>query len=382
MNVSAIKRNNGFIAAFKASARSGNTPEAAITNGLRKDFARALEARTLQADKVPSFGLLLKYSYYDSGKNSWPGIDTMDKAPWDSLSSASDSYAQFGTGEVRAINMAIRDGMLDDIPADVHYMSLGPGSVASFVAKDCKILSGLKATNHNLISATTVDINDRYARDAATEIYETFNCDAVAYQLDFFTSALPKIPLSAKVTPVIGSFGGTLQNMPHTAEKSQREATLEFYMKLRGNLPNAHLIMTVDAPAANIPPSIITAPYQYSLENELFILNFMARAKDQGIILDTDYNILRHWKTPDPVWKDGAVNLYAEAKTDHTLHTVDDTYGIRAGQRISVSTSQKAPIETHVGLLKEAGFTHVAYYPQNSQMPETEVGKYILHAAP
>ncbi len=380
MNVD-FSRSGDFVAAFRANASTAPVGGKISGGSFREDFARAFRVATGIDTEDRALGTLLKYCYYDGGKNSWVGVAT-DKAPWDSLASGSETYSQFGSGEVRAINMAIRDGIMEHMPAEVHYISLGPGTVASFISKENKVIAALSATGHEIVSATTIDINDRYARENATHIYETYNCDATAYQRDFFAEGLSGIAVARKTTPLVGIFGGTVQNMPQTSEHGRKEGTIEFFTKLRKDLPGAHVVMTVDGTPANIDPAIVTAPYQYSLENELFILNFMVNAKDRGIILDPDYNILRHWKVADPEWSRNAVNGYAIAKIDHVLRTVDGDYDIKAGMRLSVSTSKKGPIEEHIDVLSAAGFKYVKHYPLTMQKSDNELGKYILHAAP
>lgn len=381
MNANLSAFNPGLVAAFRANATPKVESNSPLNGNFREDFAMSFRIATGDVPKDTALGLLLKYSYYDGGKDSWSGMVSSDKAPWDNLTSAKD-YSEFGSGEMRAINMAIRDGMLEDVPTELHYISLGPGGINSFVPKDGRLIGSLIATGHNVKSATTIDINDRYAREAAAFFYETHNFSTDAFQRDFFAKGVSGISVDEGSTPLIVIFGGTGQNIPKTLQKTRSESTIDFFTQMRTDLPSAHLIMTVDGTPNSIDPAIVMAPYQYSLENELFLLNFMVHAKAKGIITDPNYNILRNWRAVDPEWAGNAVNGYIEAKNDHTLTTIDGDYDIKAGTKVSVSTSKKGPIEDHADLLREAGFNKVNYYPQTSQRLEVESAKYIIHACP
>jgi uncharacterized SAM-dependent methyltransferase len=108
----------------------------------------------------------------------------------------------------------------------------------------------------------------------------------------------------------------------------------------------------------------------------------MARAKEQGIITDQGYDILRHWKITEPEWDENSVNLYIEAKRDHVLQTVDGDYAINTGDRVSVSRSKKGPIEEHRAILEASGFKNVKTYPLNYGNGQNQPANYVIHAQP
>jgi uncharacterized SAM-dependent methyltransferase len=373
-----------FVAAFRARPQGvSNASVGDIAKDFRSDFQAAFkDAADGGKLRGQGGGLLLKYSYYDTKKDSWGAVITTDKAPWDNLVTQGGNYSRVPNEEERTINMALRDGMMDEIPTKVHYISLGPGENTSFRTKDCKILSSLTATSHEISGATTVDIHDRYAKDAAAIIYDKYNCSATALKRDFIGHGLPNITIDDDATPVIAIFGGTLQNMPKGQGETASKNLEVFFTNMTKAMPNAHVIMTVDTTPDGINPAQAISTYSYSLEIELFALNFMARAKEQGIITDQNYDILKHWKITEPEWDENSVNLYIEAKRDHTLHTVDGDYEIAAGDRVSVSRSKKGPIQEHVAILENAGFKNVKTYPLNYGNGHNEPANYVIHAQP
>jgi hypothetical protein len=385
-DMSLPSKDEGFVVgAFRGSngSNASNLQEREIKR-FENDFHTAF---TNAVNGVNShIGLLLKYSYFDTDKSAWGGLLDFSQAPWDALSTASDTYSHFGTEEVRAINIGIREGILESIPENVHYLSFGPGATSAFKNKDGKILTGLVGSGHQIHGATTIDINKRYALDNAQVLYDAFGFDAMAIQgdffsRDFFSDTATRLNLDEGATPLIAIFGGTVQNTPQTPEESTQKGITTFFTKMGKAFPGAHVIMTVDATIDEIDPSIATAPYQYSLENEIFVLNFMARAKQQGVIKDPKYEILRNWKIADPaVWTGHSVDGYIEAKRDHLLETTVGTFDIKAGTRVSVSTSRKERISDYINNLSAANFTDIEYHPQSRTDSEAGSSKYIIHA--
>ena len=378
----AASRGDGFVAEFKVPTTASSKFKAEVSKDFIKDFKKAFNGVSEDGVRGESLGLLIKYSYYDTNPKTWGEQFQLFGSPWDNLVSQGHNYKSFPNEEVRTINMAIRDGVLDNLPANIHYISLGPGAAGDFKAKECLILSGLTASGHTIKGATIVDIHNRYAIDAASKIYDMFNTDAIAFGRDFFANGISDVAIKPNATPVIGVFGGTLQNIPQIRGHKPDQDLVDFYKMMHKGIPNAHMLMTVDTTPKNVEPPVAVAAYEYNLEIELFVLNFMARAKEQGLIKNEGYDILKNWKMVSPEWKDNSVNIFIQAKRDHVLQTIDGDYNIKAGDRVSVSKSRKGPIEDHIKMLETAGFKSVEAYPQNSFRNTNSPTKYIIHAAP
>jgi uncharacterized SAM-dependent methyltransferase len=372
----------GLLAAFKASSNALPSKLALEDKDFRLDLAKAFKGRKQKNGKHENLGLLLKHLYYDTKAESWGALITTNKAPWDALITQNGSYSNIASEEERTINIALREGLMDRIPKKIHYVSLGPGESSAFKAKDCKIISSLIATSHEIAGGTIADIHDRYSRDAAASFYKKYNSDAYALKWDIFKNNVPNLNLPKDTTPLVTIFGGTLQNTPDLAKKGSDQEVVNFYSTLQKNLPGAHVVMTVDTMPEDINPQLAISSYEYSLEIELFALNFLARAKERKIIIDQNFDILKHWRLAEPVWENNSVYLFAEAKTNHTLETIDGTYHIKAGDRISISKSQKGPIKNHIQLLEKAGYSSIKAYPQSSLKQNEGAAKCIIHAAP
>ena len=377
--------SDDIVASFKARISPDANPNISkLGIEFRSDFKKAFTGRSEDGLRGSGLGILLKYSYYDTKSSSWGAAVPPPTTPWDNLVTTQGGiYRSFITNdEERSISIALREGLMDDIPREVHYISLGPGESTLFEAKEGKILQRLFATSHILTGASTIDINDRYAVDAATTINEIYNCDATAWRRDLFAYNMPDIEIKSGSTPLVIIFGGLLQNMPQTNGKSADEELATFFHKMNKALPTAHVIMSVDTVVEDTDPALTVAPYEINLEMEWFVLNPLARAIEQGIITNNDYNVFKHWNLCPPEWKDGSVNLYIEAKNDHSLHTIDGDYDIKVGDKISISKSRKAPIDVHKDILKKAGYKNIKVYPQAPSRSENGQAKLVIHARP
>lgn len=354
----------------------------------------------LAAAKGEGEGCLLQYLYHDTLAESWGSTTPPPGAPWDNLS-VSDNFTTWKQ-QASALTHALRNGLADSLAHTICYNAYAPGEHHAVEANDFILIDSLQRAGKEISGVISFDILDRYAYESARKIYEKFNLYTLGYPTDILLNGEKTIlrakkefdllrsrngETTLKATPLVAVFGGLLQNVQKmTGQNGDQEITAQYEKIIDLHGKNTHLIMTVDA--QNNAGHILDN-YKYSQELEAFVLNFLPRAIEEGIILNQDYNVFNHWKMADLqhankntacsplIWDDEqkALLLYAECKRDHTIKTPDEDLHFKVGDLIPVTRTRKGPIEDHVDMLRKAGFKEINVYEQPHQPHK------VIHAA-
>ncbi|MCB9989666.1 MAG: L-histidine N(alpha)-methyltransferase [Rhodospirillales bacterium] len=352
----------------------------------------------MEAVKGEGQGCLLQYLYYDTKQESWGSNAPPEGSPWDNLV-ISDNFSTWKQ-QSAALTHALRGGLADKLPAQICYHAYAPGEQHAIEKNDFLLIDSLQRSGKEITGVLAFDILERYAYQAANQIFQRFNLHSLGYQADILLNGSETI-LKAKqqlreareetidtAAPVIAVFGGLLQNVQQMAGQNGDEETIKQYKKIRElHGENAHLIMTVDT---HEDPSVILSNYSYSQDLEAFVLNFLPRAVEAGIIQNKNYNVFANWKMADPheksnggtprpaAWhqNEKALYLHAECKSDHVIETPEGNIAVQAGKSfISATRTRKGPASDHVEMLNKAGFANVTVYEQPNQAHK------VIHAA-
>lgn len=344
----------------------------------RNAFKQALYQTFLGAAE----GVITPYLFYDppeTGRYESPW-GTIEDIPfgaraWDAHIKEStqetsvENRYEFADGDIKVLEHAINNGLIQKLPKYTSFYSYGPGDLIAVRGKDCRLIKGIiengsiQLTNYNAI-----DINDRYAHEAAREIHKEFNVESRAIQGDFMEGTLQ---LGNKDgTSLIAVFGGPFANA-----QNKRKAA-EYLGKLtRQHGMGTQIVMTVDTES---DVEKLMASYAPTRSFEAFVLSSFPRAVHEGIILNPNYNVFDHWRmvrTYDPSTK--AMKLSAECKKEHLLETEDGKFSFKVGHTMTNILSNKWCKDDLKYILRAAGFSDEKFYETKGNSKKILTAKSI-----
>ena len=265
------------------------------------------------------------------------------------------------TGDKAADKYALSHGLLDRLPASFIYVSPGPGDMDTFMGKDGLLVEAALKEGKNIEALIVLDTNGRWAIECAQNMGKEYELTVAAAISDFLERGYP--PKLSDTPHVIVAHGGTFDNAPraHNAS-SQEQKAIEYRAKIpKAYGPGTIFIQVVDT---EDNAAVLNKRYEATPEFKSFVLSGFARAKIEGLITDPDYDVWANWDYKPRYNAKGKVEeLVVVCKQDHIMPTVRGDYKFKAGsmlrapdERIAI-LSGKQDINTHVRMLRKAGFT-------------------------
>ncbi len=338
----------------------------------RESFKRALYA-TFRGEAE---GVLTPYLFYDppepdKSNDVWGAQETnipLGAKAWDNHVSenvdaskpADDSSYDFTRSDVVVLKHALDNGLVARLPKNIAFYSYGPGDPLAVRAKDCVLIQSiLNDSGHFIRNYSAVDINDRYAHEAATEMHKRFNIHSQAIQGDFMEGDLGLGPKNG--TSVIAVFGGSFANAPIIGGRAtSKDKAVEYLSKLTlQHGMGTQIIMTVDM---ENDEHTLLSQYAKTKSFEAFVLSSFPRAVNEGII-KKPYDVFDHWRMVTEYDRPTkAIKLIAECKKDHVISLEDGDAQFVEGYRMTNIIANKWDKTDLRKILKSAGFSDIRIY--------------------
>lgn len=284
---------------------------------------------------------------------------------WDQMIEHTNSY-DFVDGDLRALDYAVKMGLVSQLPSNVHIIEYGTGGKSGAEKPIHTIEAILKSERHEVSGYAAIDILSRYAIESAQAVHDRFNMHATAIACDFMTADKIVIPAVRESTPLSLIFGGTLANAPDysaSGGKSGPQNAIVYLTKMNGQHDiGPYLLMGYDA---ETNPAMLTSKYQATDEFSAFALGSFTRAIQEGIITDSSYDPFRYWKMEaryDAAAK--AVKLCAVCTENHVMPTIEGDFSFQTGKSLTNILSYKWDEMDYREMLSQADFELVSTYRQ------------------
>jgi hypothetical protein len=340
-----------------------------------KAFANAF----IQTLKGKAEGALTTYLFYDLPKRSRIG-KTLNYNIKEILSGAKawDRYTQettllsghdFRKDDNNIIAYAIKRGLSKLIPKDITLISYGGGGEKAFIENEGQIINTLlNSSAHEIHGFQSVDILARYALSGAITASQDYRLISNGIRGDFLNNGELALARS-EGSPVVMIFGGSFENTPVDKRHPDAEINASIAwakMNLQHGLGST-VIKTFDA---NQKPKSQLNKYKPTKHFEAFILSGFARAMQQGVIKDKNYDIFEYWRMQTRYNTDtNSIQLISACKKSHVLKTSHGDIPFRgesdpeADSRV-ITLSHKWNLATHAHIAERAGWEITEAYSQ------------------
>ncbi|HNQ92341.1 MAG TPA: L-histidine N(alpha)-methyltransferase [Alphaproteobacteria bacterium] len=299
----------------------------------------------------------------------------------DAVTSSKDPTQSYGywDNDQSIITFSINKGLIDLLPRSIKFVSYGCGDIHAFNGKESQILAAtLKDVNRDITDSCIVDILERYAISNAVAVNRRFGISSQGVVGDFLYNG--KLAINeTRGTPVVMIFGGSFENTPSTSgyPSPQDSAAMAWAKMNTQHGLGSIVIKTFDS---NQDPQEQERRYKPTRNFEAFILSAFARAVQQGIILNPQYDVLKNWKLSERFDTGiSAVKLTAVCKRDHVLNFADgSSVQLRAqkDQRV-ITLAHKWDENTHISIAQRAGFEVKETYSQEGNFNKLIVAEAI-----
>jgi hypothetical protein len=340
--------------AFKAKQR--NAFKTAFVQTL-KDETEGAMSTYLFYDLNPDSNVFFQGLTYDaptilSGGRAWERRIKENVNP-----SINQNQTTYFSGDKRIINHALQNGLLALLPKKIQYVSYGGGDEQAFTTNEGQIIKATQADSTMTITGLcAVDILPRYVDTMTYVASRRYTLDSQGVQGDFLRNGRLAISRSQDSTPVVMIFGGPFENVSVDAQNPDAHTNVAIAwgkMNIQHGL-GSFVVKTFDADQNPLSQDKKYAPTR---DFEAFELSFFARAVEDGIIKNPDYDVFEHWRLASAYSPaDQAQKIYAECKKDHTLETDAGDYSFKSGDRRTITLSHKWDIAVHQRAVERAGY--------------------------
>jgi hypothetical protein len=364
-------------------------------------YNRKFEASFLKTMQNPANeGLLTTYLFYDlpqdnrasslfsnlsyDARNILSGGKAWDRHIQDSIDDRS-AYG-FWDGDQSIISTSLQQGLLTHLPRTIKFISYGCGDTHAFESKESQIISAVyNDVDRDIADFCAVDILRRYAVNGAIIAHDKYGIKAYGVVGDFLYNGKLAIE-DNKGTPVVMIFGGAFENTPiveGALSPIDTTAVAWAKMNLQHGLDSV-IIKTFDS---DQNPQTQLTKYAPSRNFEAFILSAFARAAQQGLIKDQQYDVFSNWrmKTEFDV-ASSAVKLIAECKKSHTFEIAGKSYSFtdnpEAPDKRTITLSHKWDEATHVKIAERAGFEVKEIYRENQNPNRLMIAQAVRRPDP
>ncbi len=293
-----------------------------------------------------------------SGGSAWERRVAENKAK------ASRDQQSFWSNDQRLIAHALSKGLVTQLPEKTKFVSYGGGDAIAFRSNEGQIISAaLKYPAVEVTDLCAVDILARYAHTMSYIATETYGLESQGVRGDFLRNGRLGITETAG-KPVVMIFGGPFENVFPDADfpDAVENATIAWAKMNFQHGIGSLVIKTFDSEQ---DPERQIEKYAPTRNFEAFELSFFARAIENGIIKNPQYDVFANWRMTTEFDKAAkAVKLLAECKQDHTLVTDEGSYDLKVGDKRTITLSHKWDIATHMSIAQRAGYELVATYKQ------------------
>lgn len=263
----------------------------------------------------------------------------------------------FWSKDQSSIRYALQNGLLDLLPeGHIHFLSYGGGDAHAFRGNEMQIMeSAFKTREKDVIAFGAVDILERFAKSCALIAHATLGVSAEGIVGDFIYNG--RLQLSeSDGTPVVMIFGGPFENTPYIhGGISPVDATALAFAKLNEQHGlGATVIKTFDT---NQNHDLVNGPYAAKGPFEAFLLSAFARATQQGIIENPQYDVFSRWRMTSTFDKArSCIKLAAESKVSDTVMIAGTPRSFSKGEQRVITLSHKWERSVHEDIAKRAGF--------------------------
>lgn len=264
---------------------------------------------------------------------------------------------------------ALENGLADKLPPGfIKFVSYGGGDINTFRGNELQIMDAVfKIRGEDFTEFCAVDLLEYFAMGQAITARTRYGLASHAILGDFTYNnrlAIPKISGST----VVMIFGGHFENTPYIegGNLSPQDTTALAWAKLnlQHNLGTT-VIKTCDT---NQSPDLVNGPYAPSKNFEAFLLSAFARATQQGVIEDPQYDVFERWKMTSAFNKaTQSIELSATCKIDHDVVIGGKPCTFKQGEGRVITLSHKWDADTHIALANRAGFDVEIYREPGNQ---------------
>lgn len=269
----------------------------------------------------------------------------------------------------QVISFALKNGLMALLPDKIQYVSYGGGDEQAFTANEGQLIKAAQLDpTKQILNFCSVDILPRYVDTMTYAASRRYKLDSQGVQGDFLRNGRLAINKVDGATPVVMIFGGPFENVsvdtqkPDTAEQAETNVAIAWgKMNIQHGLGSI-VVKTFDSDQDKTSQE---AKYAPTRNFEAFELSFLARAVENGIINNPDYDVFEHWRLTSEYDVAARANkLHAECKKDHILQTVEGDQPFKAGDRRTITLSHKWDQAVHIRAAERAGYEVLEVFTQ------------------
>ncbi|MEK7802629.1 MAG: L-histidine N(alpha)-methyltransferase [Pseudomonadota bacterium] len=252
---------------------------------------------------------------------------------------------------------AIKHGLMDKLPKGfIKFVSYGGGDIHAFSGNELQIIEAtFNERKEDIVEFCAVDILERFAFNCAIATRNAYGIKSRGVLGDFIYNGHLAIP-DTKGTPVIMIFGGPFENTPFIKNGPSPidiSALAWAKMNIQHGLGSV-VIKTFDT---NQSPDLKNGPYAPRKNFEAFLLSAFARATQQGVINDPQYDVFEHWKITSEFNQDlKSIELAATCKIDHDIMIANKLRSFAKDEKRVITLSHKWDEATQISIAQRAGF--------------------------
>lgn len=347
--------------------------EAKYKKAFREAFLETLRGNTEGAlctylfyDLDPESDLIFGGLDYDaptilSGGRAWERRISENTHPTNKATSFLGSDRQL-------IAHALQHGLVHHLPTTIQLVSYGGGDDKAFIANEGQIIKAIQTDPaHEIENFCSVDILQRYVDGQVYIASRRYHIDSQGVRGDFLRNGRLAINKVEGATPVVTIFGGPFENVsidtrePDILGQAETNAAIAWgKMNIQHGL-GSFVVKTFDSDEDSARQE---ARYMPTKNFEAFELSFLARAIEDGVVQNQNYDVFEHWRLASKFDAAARANkLYAECKKPHTLVTDEGNFDFKVGDRRVVTLSHKWDKATHARVAQRAGYD-VEFYEQ------------------
>ncbi|HAJ90276.1 MAG TPA: hypothetical protein DCM27_04585 [Rhodospirillaceae bacterium] len=265
---------------------------------------------------------------------------------------------------------ALNNGLLNQLPRGfLRFISYGGGDINAFSGNEMQIMSAaFDIRQDDIVEFCAVDILERFAFNCAIAARNQYGIRTQGVLGDFIYNGHLAIP-ETKGTPVIMIFGGPFENTPYIKNgRSPEDTTALAWAKM--NLQHGLGSVVIKTFDTNQTPDLVNGAYAPRKSFEAFLLSAFARAVQQGVIEDSQYDVFRNWKITSTFNDElKSVELAAKCKEDHEVMIGGTLYSFKERDSRVITLSHKWSKEKQIQIANDAGFDACIYEePHNQNM--------------
>lgn len=265
---------------------------------------------------------------------------------------------------------SLENGLLGYLPKGfLKFISYGGGDINAFSGNEMQIMSAaFDERQEDIVEFCAVDILERFAFNCAIAARNQYGIRTQGVLGDVIYNGHLAIP-ETKGTPIIMIYGGLFENTPYVKNGRTPEDTTALAwakMNIQHGLGSV-VIKTFDT---NQKPDLVNGAYAPRKSFEAFLLSAFARAVQQGVIEDRQYDVFENWKITSS-FNDTlkSIELAAECKSDHEVMIGGELESFQKGESRVITLSHKWDKAKHIQIANDAGFdVHVYEEPGNQNM--------------